>query len=100
VTPDRLVTGSARPPLTETVRRDRAMRRIDEFLLFAELASNSPCLGRSFRAWITPSLKADFIGVDARRRPRLTTDPRMVSANMAGDRVDAHNGLRSRNRGV
>jgi hypothetical protein len=43
VTPDRLVTGSARPPLTETVRRDRAMRRIDEFLLFAELASNSPC---------------------------------------------------------
>jgi len=44
VTPDRLVTGSARPPLTETVRRDRAMRRIDEFLLFAELASNSPCL--------------------------------------------------------
>jgi hypothetical protein len=55
----------------------------------------------SFRAEDYFKSKRGFIRAPARRKRRLTkwkTDPRMASAKMAGDRVDARGGLRSRNR--
>src|SRR5258707_5812923 len=98
----RLITESVRSPLTETVPGDRAMRRIANSRhcrTRVQLAvSRNALQRRSFRAEDYPKSKGGFIGVAARRKLRLTTDPRMASANMAGDRGDAHNGLQSRNR--
>ena len=60
------------------------------------LPGNAFSAARSARPF-AQSLKADS---GAKRKSRLTTDPRMASAGIAGDRVDARTGLRSGDRGV